>query len=70
MNQCFANRIVESIVRMTEAFRCKVIAEGVESDALCQALLELGCSLAQGCNIAQPMPAEAMAGWEREWRDR
>ena len=61
-------QIVESIVRLAEAFEYEVIAEGVETGAHCAMLLDLGCSLAQGFGIAHPMPAEVVADWAREWR--
>ncbi|MDP2795042.1 MAG: EAL domain-containing protein [Sulfurisoma sp.] len=60
--------IVEGIIGLTEVFRRKVIAEGVETVEHGIALLGLGCDLAQGYGIARPMPAADLAGWVQTWR--
>jgi EAL domain-containing protein (putative c-di-GMP-specific phosphodiesterase class I) len=60
--------IVEGVIGMARAFKRQVIAEGVETVAHGQALLSLGCELAQGFGIARPMPASAVADWVATWR--
>lgn len=60
--------IVEGIIGLTEAFRRKVIAEGVETVDQGVALLCLGCELAQGYGIAKPMPAKDFVPWAKQWR--
>jgi EAL domain-containing protein (putative c-di-GMP-specific phosphodiesterase class I) len=60
--------IVEGVIGLTEVFRRKVIAEGVESIAHGAMLLKLGCDLAQGYGIARPMPASDLPDWMRAWR--
>jgi len=55
--------ILEGVIRLAEAFHRNVIAEGVETQAHCQALLELGCELGQGYAIARPMAANALQAW-------
>ncbi len=60
--------IIEGIVGLTQAFRRRVIAEGVESEEHGALLLRLGCDLAQGFGIAQPMPAEDVSGWIEGYR--
>jgi diguanylate cyclase (GGDEF)-like protein/PAS domain S-box-containing protein len=60
--------IVEGVIGLAEAFRRKVIAEGVETVAHGILLLHLGCDLAQGYGIARPMPADAMPGWIAGWK--
>jgi len=60
--------IVEGIIGLTEVFRRRVIAEGVETVEHGIALLGLGCDLAQGYGIARPMPAAELAGWVQTWR--
>ena len=45
-----------------------MIAEGVESVAHGELLLQLGCELGQGYGIAVPMPAEALFAWAAAWR--
>jgi hypothetical protein len=59
--------IVESIVRLPQAFDRDVIAEGVETLEHASLLQSLDCSLGQCYGIAKPMPAEALADWIAEW---
>jgi len=60
--------ILEGVLSLATAFHRQVVAEGVETGAQGEMLLQLGCELAQGYYIARPMPAEAFAGWVKEWR--
>ncbi|GHD46203.1 PAS domain S-box-containing protein/diguanylate cyclase (GGDEF) domain-containing protein [Marinobacter persicus] len=55
--------ILQGVIRLADAFGRRVIAEGVESQAHCRALLELGCDWGQGYAIAKPMSARALQGW-------
>ena len=59
--------IVAGIIGLADAFKRKVIAEGVETVAHGQSLLALGCSLAQGYGIARPMPAQDLPTWVATW---
>ncbi len=60
--------ILEGIIGLTHAFRCKVIAEGVETTAHGALLLQLGCELVQGNGIAHPMPACDFPQWIATWQ--
>jgi hypothetical protein len=60
--------ILTSVVGLAGAFRRQVIAEGVESLAHGEMLLQLGCDLAQGNGIAPAMPATDFPGWSAAWR--
>ncbi|RVU86609.1 EAL domain-containing protein [Leucothrix sargassi] len=60
--------IVKGVVGLAKAFQLKVIAEGVETPAHKDALLALGCELAQGYGIARPMPAQSVEGWFSQWQ--
>lgn len=60
--------IVEGIVRLTQAFRRVVVAEGVETAEVGELLLSLGCKFGQGYYIARPMPAEELANWLDTWQ--
>ncbi len=40
-----------------------VIAEGVEDDATSQALIELGCDVAQGWKYSKAIPADEWPQW-------
>lgn len=55
--------IVQGVIALAKAFKLKVVAEGVESEAHGVQLIELGCDMAQGYSIAKPMPVEAFEQW-------
>jgi diguanylate cyclase (GGDEF)-like protein/PAS domain S-box-containing protein len=59
--------IVEGVIRLGEAFRRNIIAEGVETLTHGAALLSLNCYLAQGYGIARPMAAGLFADWTATW---
>ena len=60
--------ILDGILGLAKAFRCSVIAEGVETEEQGLLLLKLGCQHAQGFGIARPMPASLFAGWLNTWQ--
>ena len=60
--------IVESVVRLAQAFNRPVIAEGVETLEHGSMLLYLGCYLAQGYGISRPMPADQVGPWLQAWK--
>ncbi|MHB1677310.1 MAG: EAL domain-containing protein [Sulfuriferula sp.] len=60
--------ILDGVISLAAAFRCKVIAEGVETVEHGEILLQLGCELAQGYGIARLMPAHEFPGWSAAWR--
>jgi diguanylate cyclase (GGDEF)-like protein/PAS domain S-box-containing protein len=55
--------VVEVVIGLGAALDLSVIAEGVETTAQLDALLQLGCQQAQGHLIARPMPADAIVSW-------
>ncbi len=59
--------LVNAIIALAAALQRKVIAEGVETQAHSDILLQLGCELAQGYGIARPMPAEQVPEWARSY---
>lgn len=59
--------ILVGVIGLANAFNRTIIAEGVESRAHGDALLQLGCQLAQGYGIARPMPGEKIAAWISTW---
>jgi diguanylate cyclase (GGDEF)-like protein/PAS domain S-box-containing protein len=61
------NAIVQGIIALAKAFGIKTVAEGMETPAHCQALLELGCQFGQGYGIARPMPASQLPSWIKAW---
>ncbi len=60
--------ILQGVIGLAAAFKCQVIAEGVETVAHGTALLHLGCELAQGYGIARPMPADQVPAWATTWK--
>jgi len=60
--------ILNGVIGLASAFRRHTIAEGVETLAHGEMLLQLGCELAQGYVIARPMPAEDIPVWLAAWR--
>lgn len=61
--------IVKGVVSLAQSFNREVVAEGVESLAHRQRLLEIGCENGQGFGIAKPMPAERIPLWLVDWRN-
>jgi EAL domain-containing protein (putative c-di-GMP-specific phosphodiesterase class I) len=55
--------IVESTILLSHALGLSVVAEGVETPADLDWLMENGCDIAQGYGIARPMPAQQLPGW-------
>ncbi|WP_114973017.1 putative bifunctional diguanylate cyclase/phosphodiesterase [Rhodoferax ferrireducens] len=59
--------IVRSTIELGHNLGLKVVAEGVESQAIWERLAGLGCDVAQGYLLSKPMPAEQFQGWESQW---
>jgi diguanylate cyclase (GGDEF)-like protein/PAS domain S-box-containing protein len=59
--------ILKGVIGLARAFNREVIAEGVETIAHGQALMSLGCELAQGYGIARPMPGGDIPDWAHAW---
>jgi diguanylate cyclase (GGDEF)-like protein/PAS domain S-box-containing protein len=57
--------IVEGVIGLSQTFGCSVVAEGVETRAQAQRLIEIGCHVGQGNGIAAAMPAEGIVDWVR-----
>ena len=52
-----ASSMLAAILRLARARDMEAVAEGVESDAQRQFLVEQGCPLAQGLALGRPAPA-------------
>ncbi|PLC07111.1 bifunctional diguanylate cyclase/phosphodiesterase [Variovorax sp. RO1] len=59
--------IVQGILLLLKALGRTAVAEGVETLHHGEALLAMGCTLAQGYGIAKPMPADQMQCWVAEF---
>lgn len=55
--------IVDSTIRLAHSLNLKVVAEGVENEALVQRLTAMGCDDAQGFHIGRPMPVAQISSW-------
>lgn len=60
--------IIEGILKLASVFHREVIAEGVETVAHFEALLDMGCEQVQGYGIARPMPADQVSDWVLNWK--
>jgi diguanylate cyclase len=58
--------IVRSIVDLGHNLQLRVVAEGVESEEILDALREAGCDVAQGFLLARPMSADKIVQWLAE----
>jgi diguanylate cyclase (GGDEF)-like protein/PAS domain S-box-containing protein len=58
-----ARNIVTAVIALAHNMGLSVVAEGVESKPILDALGALRCDLAQGYFIARPMPASEVTGW-------
>jgi len=59
--------ILEGVLGLARAFRRQAVAEGVETLAHGEMLLNLGCEIGQGYAIARPMPAQDLPIWLNSW---
>jgi diguanylate cyclase (GGDEF)-like protein len=55
--------IVRSVIDLAHNLGFEVVAEGVETESVLEALRTAGCDIAQGYHIARPMPAERLEEW-------
>ncbi|MFD0525685.1 putative bifunctional diguanylate cyclase/phosphodiesterase [Paractinoplanes durhamensis] len=53
--------VAEAVVRLAQAYRLHVVAEGIETAGQAAALIEMGCVSGQGYHFARPMPGEDLA---------
>ncbi len=54
------SELVRATIELGHALGLRVVAEGVENDAVLTLLRELGCDLAQGYGIGRPAPASEL----------
>jgi EAL domain-containing protein (putative c-di-GMP-specific phosphodiesterase class I) len=52
--------LARAIVDLGRSFGLTVVAEGIETEAQCEALRALGCTRGQGYLFARPLSAEAL----------
>lgn len=52
------DQIVNTIIKMSRAFYCRTVAEGIETEEQAETLRELGCELGQGYLYSRPVEPE------------
>ncbi|MFW3895394.1 putative bifunctional diguanylate cyclase/phosphodiesterase [Pseudomonas bharatica] len=60
--------LTRAVIGLAREFDRQVIAEGVETVAHGELLMDLGCDIAQGYGIARPMPAWQVVEWVEGYR--
>jgi diguanylate cyclase (GGDEF)-like protein len=69
------NAIVRSIIFLAQNLGCSVVAEGVETQAIAEELIQLQCDYLQGYYYCKPLPLAAVfpyceqQGWKVNYRD-
>jgi EAL domain-containing protein (putative c-di-GMP-specific phosphodiesterase class I) len=62
--------IVETVIDLAHNFGLEVVAEGVETTEVLDALRTLGCDSAQGFVLARPMSAARLVEWVESFGSR
>jgi diguanylate cyclase (GGDEF)-like protein len=58
-----ARAVVDAVIKLAHALGLRVVAEGVETEAQRDILLQLGCDELQGFYFARPMEAATLLAW-------
>src|SRR5215469_3048711 len=58
--------IVGTTIDLAHQLGVKVVAEGIENEAVSSELRALGCDIGQGFYLGRPMPAAAFTQWMRD----
>jgi predicted signal transduction protein with EAL and GGDEF domain len=61
--------IVRSVIALAKNLNLRVVAEGVETEAVWRRLAALGCDIAQGNYLSPPLPPDELTGWVRQWEE-
>jgi EAL domain-containing protein (putative c-di-GMP-specific phosphodiesterase class I) len=59
--------IVRAIIQMAHSLKLRTIAEGVETEELCNLLQLFRCDEVQGYWLAQPLPADELETFVRDF---
>ncbi|MBI3512876.1 MAG: EAL domain-containing response regulator [Proteobacteria bacterium] len=62
-----ARVIVKTVAHLAHDMGLKTVAEGAETQAVVDQLLEFGVDSVQGYHVSRPMPANRLDGWLSEW---
>ena len=58
-----SDEIVSTIVLMSDKLGLDLVAEGIETEAQCERLVDLGCDLGQGYLLCEPAPPALTEAW-------
>jgi diguanylate cyclase (GGDEF)-like protein len=61
-------KIVRSTIDLGHNMGLRVVAEGIESEAVWRLLAALGCDQGQGYFMSRPIPGEQLAAWIANWK--
>ncbi len=61
-------KIVRSTIDLGHNMGLRVVAEGIESEAVWRLLAALGCDQGQGYFMSRPMPGDQLLAWIAKWR--
>ncbi|MDI9245833.1 EAL domain-containing protein [Marinobacter sp. CHS3-4] len=61
--------IVRTTINMCHDLGYEVVAEGIESQPICDLLSAMGCDTAQGYHLARPIPQQGVMDWIRAYYD-
>ena len=61
-------KIVRSTIDLGHNMGLRVVAEGIETEAVWRLLARMGCDQGQGYFMSRPMPAGQLAGWLAQWQ--
>jgi diguanylate cyclase len=61
-------KIVRSTIDLGHNMGLRVVAEGIESEAVWRLLMLMGCDQGQGYFMSRPIPAADLEGWVARWR--
>lgn len=60
-------KIVRSTIDLGHNMGLRVVAEGIESEAVWQILAKMGCDQGQGYFMSRPIPASQLMAWVAQW---
>ena len=61
--------IVRGVIALAQSLHLRTVAEGVEAEATWRRLADLGCDVAQGQYLSQPLPPDDLIAWLRQWEE-
>lgn len=69
LNDSDDDLIVRAIISLCKNFHRRIVAEGVETEALERRLIELGCEVGQGFYYSKPVPLDQAIEWADQYRE-